>query len=196
MSSQNGDGLFVVGIGGSTRPGSSTEVLVRAVLNALEARGAETRLYSGPALLLPMYEQTPLCTDASQELMADVRRASGLVVGSPGYHGSISGLVKNALDYLEELRDDDRPYLDGKAVGCVSTAYGWQAAVNVLTTLRQIVHALRGWPTPYGLAVNAAGGVMAEDGSLVDPGHQQGADVIAEQILEFSNAMRSVPATT
>jgi len=196
MSSQNGDGLFIVGIGGSTRQGSSTEVLVRAVLNALEARGAETRLYSGPALLLPMYEQTPLCTDASQELMADVRRASGLVVGSPGYHGSISGLVKNALDYLEELRDDDRPYLDGKAVGCVSTAYGWQAAVNVLTTLRQIVHALRGWPTPYGLAVNAAGGVMAEDGSLVDPEHQQGADVIAEQILEFSTAMRSVAVTT
>jgi FMN reductase len=76
-------------------------------------------------------------------------------VVSPGYHGTISGLVKNALDYVEDLRDEERPYLDGRAVGCVATATGWQAAVTTLTSLRSIVHALRGWPTPLGAAVNS-----------------------------------------
>ena len=190
--SQPGNGVFVVGIGGSTREGSSTEVIVRSVLQTLEKRGVETRLYAGQALKLPMYEQSLQVADAGRDLIADVRRAAALIVGSPGYHGTISGLVKNALDYLEELSKDDPPYLDRKAVACVATAYGWQAAVNTLTTLRQVVHALRGWPTPYGIAVNAAGGVLKEDGSFVDARFQEGVEIMAEQILEFATAMRSL----
>ena len=45
-----------------------------------------------------------------------------VVIASPGYHGTVSGLVKNSLDYLEVLREDDRPYLDGRAVGVIAVA--------------------------------------------------------------------------
>lgn len=186
------DRIFVVGIGGSTRKGSSTEVVVRSVLDGLEKAGAETRLYAGEELILPMYEQTPSCADAGRALVADARRADAVVIGSPGYHGTISGLMKNVLDYLEELSGDESPYLDRKAVGCVATAYGWQAAVNTLTTLRQIVHALRGWPTPYGIAINAAGGIVNEDGTYRDERQQLGIDVMVQQILDFSRAMRAL----
>jgi FMN reductase len=184
-------GVFIVGIGGSTREGSSTEVLVRAVLNAAEGRGAVTRLYTGPDLMLPPYEQTPGCAAAAAQLIADVRRAHAIVVGSPGYHGTISGLVKNVLDFLEELRSDDPPYLDGRAVGCVTTAYGWQAAVNTLTTLRQVVHALRGWPTPLGIAVNVAQGLVGDDGSFIDPRLNDSVELMADQLLRFSVAIQS-----
>jgi len=186
------DRIFVVGIGGSTRQGSSTEVVVRSVLDGLEKAGAETRLYAGEELILPMYEQTTSCADAGRALVADARRADAVVIGSPGYHGTISGLMKNVLDYLEELSGDESPYLDRKAVGCVATAYGWQAAVNTLTTLRQIVHALRGWPTPYGIAINAAGGIVNEDGTYRDERQQLGIDVMVQQILDFSRAMRAL----
>lgn len=184
--------IFVVGIGGSTRKGSSTEVVVQAVLDGLRQGGAETRLYAGDDLILPMYEQTPSCADAGRQLVADVRRADAVVIGSPGYHGTISGLVKNVLDYFEELSGDAAPYLDRKAVGCVATAYGWQAAVNTLTTVRQIVHALRGWPTPYGIAINAAGGLVNDDGTFKDERQQLGIDVMVQQILDFSRAMRAL----
>jgi FMN reductase len=186
------DRIFVVGIGGSTRKGSSTEVVVRSVLDGLEKAGAETRLYAGEELILPMYEQTPSCADAGRELIADIRRADAVVIGSPGYHGTISGLMKNVLDYLEELSRDESPYLDRKAVGCVATAYGWQAAVNTLTTLRQIVHALRGWPTPYGIAINAAGGIVNDDGTFRDERQQLGIDVMVQQIFDFSRAMHAL----
>ena len=186
--------VLVVGVGGSTRGGSSTEVLVRSVLSYVEEHGAETRLYAGEALMLPAYEQTAVCADAGRRFVDDVRRADALVVGSPGYHGTISGLVKNVLDYLEELRDNDPPYLDRKAVGCVTTAYGWQAAVNTLTTLRQVVHALRGWPTPFGIAANVAGGLVDEEGSFVDPRLPDSVAVMGSQLLEFCQAMRSLAA--
>ena len=86
-------------------------------------------------------------------LVDAVRAADGVIIASPGYHGSISGLVKNGLDGLEDLRDDVRPYLDGRAVGLIVAADGAQAAGATLSTLRNIVHALRGWPTPLGVVL-------------------------------------------
>jgi FMN reductase len=184
--------ITVVGIGGSTRPGSSTEVVVQAVLDRLAARGAETRMYAGPELaLLPPYEQSEDCARASSALINDVRRADALVIGSPGYHGTISGLIKNALDHLEQLARDDPPYLDRKAVGCISTAYGWQGAAHTLSTLRQTVHAMRGWPTPYGIAINAIGGVTAPDGSCAEE-HAAGIELMTSQIFEFARAMQRI----
>lgn len=185
------EGIFVVGIGGSTREGSSTEQVVRAVLNELEEAGATTKMHAGEALMLPPYERTDQCAVVAHQLIEDVRRADALVIGSPGYHGSISGLVKNVLDYLEELRNDPRPYVDGRPVGCITTAFGWQGAVNSLTALRQIVHALRGWPTPFGLALNVEGGLLDEHGDFIDPGLHDAVAVIAGQILDFTTARRA-----
>jgi FMN reductase len=147
---------YVIGIGGTTRPGSSTERALGFALKGAEESGARVQLFGGAFLhTLPHYvpERREL-TDEQHELVEAVRTADAVIIATPGYHGGISGLVKNALDTLEELRLDERPYLDGRAVGSIVTAYGWQAAGTVLTSLRSIVHALRGWPTPFGATVN------------------------------------------
>jgi FMN reductase len=183
-----------VGIGGSRRPGSSTERVIAAILNRLEDQGACTKMYDGQALLFPHYEPDAPLTPAAADYLATVRAADAIVLGSPGYHGGISGLVKNALDYLEELRDDPVPYLDGKAVGCVTTAYGWQAAVSTLSALRQTVHALRGWPTPYGIAMNVATGLREFGGRFLDARTDESVGIVAAQIMQFVNAFRDIPA--
>jgi FMN reductase len=177
--------MRIVGVGGSTRDGSSTEVLIRAVLDASSALGAKTRLFPGRALVLPPYEpRRPLPRRASTLLEA-VRNADAVVLGSPGYHGSLSGLVKNALDYLEELACDERPYFEGLPVACVVTASGWQAAVNTLRALRETVHALRGWPTPLGLAVNVVDGLLDGGGHFHDPCLAEQVQIVAGQLVNF-----------
>ncbi|WP_321801617.1 NAD(P)H-dependent oxidoreductase [Caballeronia sp. J97] len=149
-------GPRVVGIGGTTRPQSSTERALAFALRGAQEAGASVQLFGGAFLhSLPHYApESRELTDEQHELIEAVRAADALIIATPGYHGGISGLVKNALDTLEELRLDERPYLDGRAVGSIVTAYGWQAAGTVLTSLRSIVHALRGWPTPFGATVN------------------------------------------
>ena len=103
-------------------------------------------------------------------LVEALRDADAVIVGSPGYHGAISGLVKNALDYMEDMRTDPRVYLDNKPWGCISCAYGWQAAVGTLGQLRGIGHALRAWPTPIGVAINSADKIWDDTGAvLTDP---------------------------
>ena len=160
----------VVGIGGTTRPGSTTEKALRFVLDECRASGATTTGFAGPELAeLPHFApETPLRTAGARRLVEEYRRADGIVVASPGYHGGVSGLVKNALDYAEDLRDDPRVYFSGVAVGCVATGAGWQAAVSTLQALRSMVHALRGWPTPMGAAINASLPVFGQDGTVVD----------------------------
>lgn len=169
---------FIVGIGGTTRAASSCERMVRAVLAKTEALGARTRHFSGVDLAsMPFYApEQPQRTDLQQEFVNAVRLADGVIIGSPGYHGGVSGLVKNALDLLQDLSDDTRPYLDQRPVGLVVVSAGWQAGGVTLQALRGTVHALRGWPTPIGLIVNTA------DQQVFDAEGRLSADSIVEMV--------------
>jgi FMN reductase len=177
---------YIVAVGGTLRPGSSTEKAMQHVLDAADRAGARTRLISGPALQLPMYQpENAERTDAARDLVAQLALADGIILGSPGYHGSISGLIKNALDYAEDLRGDRRPYFSGRAVGCIATAGGWPGAVNTLGALRDIVHALRGWPTPLGAAINSSERVFDDEGQCLVPRVAQMLDLIAAEVMGF-----------
>jgi FMN reductase len=185
--------VSVVGIGGSLREDSQSERALRIALAGAEEAGAKVTMISGADLVLPFYD--PAVIDRApmaRRLVEELRQADGVVLVSPGYHGTISGLVKNALDYLEDLREDGRTYLDGRAVGCVAAASGWQAAVTTLTALRSIVHALRGWPTPLGAAINSAQVVFDGTGGCSDPGVVTALRTIGCQVVEFALARGGV----
>jgi FMN reductase len=167
-------------------------VLIKA-LEAAERAGATTRLFSGAFLSkLPIYD--PSTGGASPELeqmLASVREADGILISTPGYHGSVSGLIKNTLDALEGLRADARPYLDGRAVGCIVTADGWQACGTALSSLRTIVHALRGWPTPLGVTLNPSAAKLFDDaGGFCDEGNARQVEALAGQVVSFARAMK------
>lgn len=160
---------------------------MRHVLAAAERAGARTKLISGQALQLPLYQpDNAERSDAARSLVGELAKADGIILGSPGYHGSISGLVKNALDYAEDLRTDLRPYFSGRAVGCIATAGGWPGAVNTLGALRDIVHALRGWPTPIGAAINSAERIFDEQGVCQAPRVAEMLDLMAGEVMSFA----------
>ncbi|SEH19216.1 FMN reductase [Sphingopyxis sp. YR583] len=150
-------GPLIVGIGGTTRTGSSTERALRLALSLAQASGAKTKLFDGDFLSqLPIYDpEMPERTASEAEIVRTVRKADALIIASPGYHGGIAGMVKNAIDLLEDTAKDERVYFDKLPVGLIVTAYGWQATGSTLAALRSVVHAMRGWPTPIGVAVNS-----------------------------------------
>lgn len=193
----------VLGIGGSLRAGSRTEQVLRVALAAAEEAGATTSVIAGSDLVLPFYDATAFGaqTEKANKLIEAVRAADGIIVVSPGYHGALSGLVKNALDYVEELRRDVRPYLDGRAVGTIAVAEGSQAAVTTLQQLRTIAHSLRGWPTPLGAAVDTsvnarrgAGSIAggATDGAFLDDKTRDNLRTIGHQVTWFARSFHRV----
>jgi FMN reductase len=180
----------ILGIGGTISPTSSSDTALRATLAEVERLGAETRLFSGADLrLLPMYDPTAAHRTAeATALVGAFRECSGVIISSAAYHGSISGMLKNAVDYLEDLSRDDRVYLSGVPVGLISVAKGWQAGVNNLVTLRMIVHSLRGWPTPYGAVINTS---VEAGGPVQDVAANAGLGIVAAEVVRAARTFET-----
>lgn len=182
--------IRIVAIGGTVNPGSTTEQALRLATRPAADGGAEVSVFGGEYLAaLAHYRGTGYETGNGSELVEAVRRADGLIIAAPGYHGTISGLVKNALDYLEDLASDSRPYLDGRAVGLITTAFGDQASMGTLQTLRAIVHALRGWPTPMGATIRAREGLFSADGQCLDTRARAQIERVGSQTLQGARAL-------
>jgi len=179
---------YIVGIGGTINPGSGTECALQIALASAKISGATVRLFGGAELAaLPHYGPGMIDrTTVGHALVDAVRRADGVIIASPGYHGTVSGLVKNAIDFVEETARDERVYLDGLPVGLIVTAYGWQATGTTLGTLRSMVHSLRGWPTPFGATIKVSPGLF-QDGSCTDPAVAGQLDLVGRQVTEFAH---------
>jgi FMN reductase len=178
---------LIVGIGGTTRPGSSSEKALRYALALAEAQGAQVQLFDGAGINLPMYTpESSVRSDHAQKMIAALRRANGVIVSTPCYHGSVSGLVKNALDYTEDMCKDPEPYLDGRAVGLIVCGHGWQSTGVVLSAFRSIVHALRGWPTPMGVAINTLVEHFDEKGVGIAEQSARQMSIMVGQVIEFA----------
>jgi FMN reductase len=174
---------LVVGIGGSIRSGSSSERALKITLDMLREAGCETYAIAGPALNLPPYDpETAKVNPQAVTLIELLRRADCIVLSSPGYHGSISGIVKNVLDYTEEMRDDDAPYFEGRAIGCIVCASGHQAMGTTLVAMRSIVHALRGWPTPFAATILTGVPSSGSESESWMPGLR----IVASQVTAFA----------
>lgn len=183
--------ISIVGVGGTLRPGSSTEQAVRAVLRHAAAGGAKATMFSGPSLNFPMYVHGK--SELSDDILGFIgalRSADAIVLGSPAYHGGISGLIKNALDYTEEMSHDARVYFDGRAVGCVATGAGWQGANTTMNALRSVVHSLRGWPSPMGIALNSQEPLFDSKGDPLRPEVDNQFLIMARQLVDFAATRR------
>lgn len=182
--------MHIIALGGTTRANSTTEKLLAIAGEAAASNGAKITYFDGAYIsALPHYGGPGHVDGMGREMIEAVRNADGIIIASPGYHGSISGMMKNALDYLEDLAKDERPYLHGRPVGLIATAYGYQAAMSTLLTLRSITHALRGWPTPMGAAIRTDGTSFDPDGNLTDPISRQQLELVGQQVADAAGRL-------
>ena len=178
---------FIVGLGGTNRPNSTSEKAARQVLKHAEEVGARIEMLAGPNLIFPMYD--PMEKDRHPDavhMVETLRKADGIVLSSPSYHGTISGLLKNALDYTEDMRNDKKVYFGGRVVGCIGCGAGWQGAASTVETLRSIAHALRGVPTSIGGLINTAEPVFDEEGNCLDSRTDEVLKIMAVQMVKLA----------
>jgi FMN reductase len=179
---------LIVGIGGTARQNSTSERAVARALKFAEELGSQTTLFGGEFVAgLPLYvPDRKTRTPDELEFIDAIRRCHGIVVSTPGYHGCLSGPIKNILDLIEDTAHEARPYLVDRAFGCIVTAYGWQACGTTLVSLRMISHALRAWPTPFGAALNASTPLFETDGTCIDEAISKQLLLVASQVVDFA----------
>ncbi|MBN3522805.1 NADPH-dependent FMN reductase [Paenibacillus apiarius] len=158
--------MQIVLIAGSNRSEATSTKLVRYMAAQLEVKGHE-------AIVIDLYQsQLPLyCPDSNEDnanvirLKESVSSADAIVLATPEYHGSISGVLKNALDYLSF------EHVNNKVVLSVSSA-GGAVGVSSLTHLQTMVRNLHGINCPEWVSI---GGDLRQ---FTEEGKPQHANVI------------------
>ena len=136
----------VLGVGSSLREGASSTIALSIALDFAKKQGAETRLLDLKQTKLPLYDptETPSSLDI-KKVKNDVNWSDALILSTPYYHGSMSGAMKNFLDYFWAE-------FAGKTFGyiCASHEKGLTAMDQMRTAVRQCY----GWSIPYGVSVS------------------------------------------
>lgn len=177
--------LNILGLGGSTTAPSTSVAALRVALAGAEAAGATTSLLDLSALDLPMYRHAGEPPAVAVQLVEAVTAADGLIWSSPLYHGAMSGLLKNALDWLELLDKRVPPYLADKPVGLVATAGGMQA-LQAINNMEQVVRALRGHTVPLVGPINRAWQVFDDQGAVKDPKVERMLRGVGEEVVRVA----------
>jgi FMN reductase len=186
--------LKVVGIGGTLREGSTSLGALRRALAASEDAGADVELLDLNELKLPMYEpRKPLDEYGNdvRRLIAAIRQADALLISTAAYHGTLAGVTKNALDYVQFLGKEEHPYFEGKVVGLISTAGGEQAAANANAAMVHTVHALRGIVAPFMVGVTKAWQRTDDRGEITDDNYGARLDSLGGLVVELAEKLRT-----
>lgn len=178
--------MRIVGLGGSLAAVSRSRAALVTALEGAEAAGADTELLDLRELDLPMYDpDADALTPAATRLIETAHAADGLVWSSPLYQGSISGALKNALDWLHLLGDRDPPYLKDKVIGLISAAGGTQG-LQAINTMEFSVRALRAWAVPYVVPVASAARVFDLEGRIHDEGIEQQLRMLGSEVVRVA----------
>lgn len=171
----------VIGILGSLRKDSYSALALQQAISRAEALGAATEMLDLRELKLPFCDggsEYPNYPDV-EILREKVKAADGLILATPEYHGSVSGVMKNALDLMsfEHLAD--------KVTGLISVL-GGQSNSNALNDLRIIVRWVHGWVIPEQIAIGQAWQAFDQSGNLKDDKLAQRFDTFAQSLVDNS----------
>ncbi len=178
--------MKVITICGSLREDSSTALALRVSAEAAKLAGANVEVIDLGSLALPFCDgrtdEVSYGGDTVQFIQT-VQSADGLILGSPNYHGSVTGVLKNALDLLgpDAIRD--------KLVGLVATARGDAGAMNTLNHLRHICRWMNGWVLPAEVSIPRAHEML---GQHVDVHIRSQLENLGRELVRYNGLLKGV----
>ncbi len=183
QTDEAGNRVLVVGICGSIRRGSYTRLAVQIALQGAQEVGAQTRLIDLKDYHLVFCdgkEDESTFPEDVFKLRREVSQAGGIILGTPEYHGSFSGVLKNALDLMgfDEI--------EGKMLGLVGVSGGALGAVHALNSLRAVGRALHAWVIPEQASIPEAWKVFDESGNLKDSNLEKRVKEVGRQVARFA----------
>ncbi len=177
----------IVGISGSLRPDSYSQLSLNWAAQRVQALGAEVEIIDLRQMQLPFCNggsEYPEYPDVNR-LQTTVAQADGLILVTPEYHGSVSGVLKNALDLMSFEQ------MSGKIAGLVSVL-GGQPNSNALNDLRLIMRWVHAWVIPEQIAIGQAWKAFSPDGKLLDEKLSQRFDQFAQSLVENTRKLRGI----
>jgi NAD(P)H-dependent FMN reductase len=175
--------ILVVGLSGSLRTGSYTSLAVNIALQGAKEVGVQTEFIDLNKYNLAFCDGRKDKNTYPEDLITLKRKVSearGIILGTPEYHGGLSGVLKNAIDLMgfDEF--------EGKMIGLIGVSGGTMGAANALNSLRNIGRALHAWIIPEQVSISEAWKVFEKNGTIKDKQLEKRVIEVGRRVARFA----------
>jgi NAD(P)H-dependent FMN reductase len=180
--------IKLLGIAGSMRSNSySFKALEHALKIAKNNYNAEINLFDLRKNRLPIYEPNlnhDLIKTTEKESLqmanALVKWADAIILTSPDYHGSMSGVLKNFLDYFWKE-------FSGKTFGYICASH--EKGLTVMEQMRTAVRQCYGWSMPYGISTSSDD--FDNEGNITNKKTLLRIEMLSRDLVYYGKAIRN-----
>jgi len=166
----------VVALCGSLRDESRTKVLLESLLETARKTGATTELVDLRSYELPSLHAVESEPPDADRLRATIDDADSVALGTPNYHGSYAGSLKDAPTTVVARSSPERP-------SALLEVAGGEFPGSAIAHLRTVSRTLHAWPLPTDVAVPNARTMITDeeiaDEAVAERVRQLGRDLVA-----------------
>jgi NAD(P)H-dependent FMN reductase len=187
----------ILAFAGSTREDSYNKKLIKVAVEGARDAGAEVKLIDLRDFAMPFYDGD---LEAKEGLPENAKRLKalflshdGLLISSPEYNSSISGVLKNSLDWVSRQETKDEPSLAayaGKTAALLSASPGALGGLRGLVHLRSILGNIKVLVLPEQLSISKADAAFNPDGTMKDPKQEASVRRIAATLAETLHKLK------
>ena len=175
--------LNILGVAGSMRKDSHGTKILKIVLDIAASKyEAQTNLLELRKVNMPLYNpDLSIQSDINMKKATEqINWADAFILVSPDYHGSMSGSMKNFLDYYWEE-------FAGKTFGYICTSH--EKGLTAMDQMRTAVRQCYGWSLPYGISVNGSED-FNEEGEVINSLLNKRLKMLARDLVMYSKLIR------
>ncbi len=172
----------IVVLGGSLDPNSKSEIMLTQAQQAIEACGSKAVMIPMSSLNLPFFSHQAKADNPQVDAFIEqVRQADGIIIASPEYHSGVSGVLKNALDFL--TKDE----VEHKAVGLMAVCGGASGGTSTLNGLATIMGALHAMVIPQQVIIGKSYQSVDEHNQIIDQDVVKRIAQVSQKVVQFSH---------
>jgi chromate reductase len=191
----------ILAFAGSLRTGSFNKRLAIIAAEAARSAGAQVTLIDLLDFPLPVLNQDDEdahgLPENAKKLKALFRNHHGLLIASPEYNSSISGVLKNTIDWVSRSESDDEPSLvayKGKTCALISASPGGLGGMRALVHVRSILTNIGVFVLPGQVSISNAAEAFVEGEAnafpaLKDARKQAQVQSLARELVETTRRL-------
>ena len=183
--------INVLGVAGSMREQSYSTRALKIVLEEVKKYDSESYVLELRKINLPLFDPSGNTLDESsssinsnnnglEKITTALKWADAFVLASPDYHGSMSGGMKNFLDYFWED-------FAGKIFGYIVASH--EKGLTVADQMRTAIRQCYGWSMPYNISINGEKDFDSK-GNLVNSALAKRVKMLARDLVTYGTLIR------
>lgn len=183
---------------GSTRAGSFNKKLAKLADLLITKNGAQSTLIDLKDFPMPLYDGDYEASEEYPENATKLKQLfkthNGILIASPEYNSSITGVLKNTIDWLSRSKNagGDLSAFKGKVIGLASASIGGLGGIRGLVHVRSIFSNIGSIVIPNQFCIPYADKAFDENGKLINIEQQDRLNEVVNQLISMSRCFNSM----